>query len=262
MYDWVWLLTDYGRSDGFVAACHGVIARSAPAVRIGDITHDVPAFDVRHGAAVLAQTVPYLPPAVIVAVVDPGVGTARRPVAVAAGDSVLLGPDNGLLPWALDALGGGSAAVELSRTTLPAVHTFDGRDLFAPVAARLASGAPIDAVGTPLGTDELVRLSAPRVDVGPGLLATEVLTVDRFGNIQLAATASDLAVAGLERERLTVVAGDRSHRVTVGRTFADAPAGELVLIVDSAGHLALAVNRGHAAAALGLRPRDDVTLKR
>src|SRR5690606_28015773 len=102
-YDWIGLLTDYGRRDGFVAACHGVIARIAPAVRVIDITHEVPPQDVRHGAAVLAQTLPYLPPSVVVAVVDPGVGTRRRGVAIAAGGFVLIGPDNGLLPWAADA---------------------------------------------------------------------------------------------------------------------------------------------------------------
>ncbi len=100
-FDCISFLTDYGLEDGFVAACHGVAARIVPGIRLIDITHLVPPGDVRRGAAVLAQTLPYLPPGVHVAVVDPGVGTARRGVAVAAGDSILVGPDNGLLSWAV-----------------------------------------------------------------------------------------------------------------------------------------------------------------
>src|SRR5436190_15870208 len=142
-YDWISLTTDYGCSDGFVAACHGAIARIAPAVRVIDITHSVPPCDVAQGAAVLAQAVPHLPPAVHVAVVDPGVGTARRALAVEAGDSVLVGPDNGLLPRAADALGGVRRAVVLDNAGWfadPVSATFHGRDVFAPVAARLALG--------------------------------------------------------------------------------------------------------------------------
>ena len=108
-------LTDYGLEDGFVASCHGVAARIAPHASIIDVTHLVPPGDVRRGAAVLAQTVPYLPPAVHVAVVDPGVGTARRGVAVAAGDSVFIGPDNGLLSWAVAASGGAATGMKISR---------------------------------------------------------------------------------------------------------------------------------------------------
>ena len=126
-------LTDYGLQDGFVAACHGVAARIAPDARIIDVTHLVPPGDVRRGAAVLAQTVPYLPPAVHVAVVDPGVGTARRGVAVAAGESVFIGPDNGVLSWAVTACGGAAAAVSLTNRALwlaGAAATFHGRDIF------------------------------------------------------------------------------------------------------------------------------------
>src|SRR5580704_11753050 len=112
-FDSLTFITDYGLEDGFVAACHGVAARIAPGARIIDITHLVQPGDVRRGAAVLAQTIPYLPPAVHVAVVDPGVGTARRAIAVAAGDSIMVGPDNGLLSWAIAGLGGARLAVQL-----------------------------------------------------------------------------------------------------------------------------------------------------
>lgn len=274
-YDWLALLTDYGRRDGFVAMCHGVVATIAPGVRVIDVTHDVPPQDVRHGAAVLAQTVPYLPPAVIVAVVDPGVGTRRRGVAIAAGESVLISPDNGLLGWATDALGGAVAAVSLENEQYlrrSAAATFDGRDVFAPAAAQVARGVPISELGPQVA--DLVRLPEPRREVGPGRIVAEVLTIDHFGNVQLAATGEDLTAAGIARHRpdvpgrgagagqgvVLIDAPTGTTPVLLGHTFTDAPAGEPVLFVDSAGHAAIAVNRGSAAAALGLGSGDPVTV--
>jgi S-adenosylmethionine hydrolase len=142
-FDCLSFLTDYGLDDGFVAACHGVAATIAPSVRIIDITHLVPPGDVRRGAAVLAQTLPYLPRGVHVAVVDPGVGTGRRGVAVQVGESILVGPDNGLLSWAVTRAGGASSAYQLTNGELwlhPLSPTFHGRDIFIPVAAHLAAG--------------------------------------------------------------------------------------------------------------------------
>jgi hypothetical protein len=242
-----------------------VVARIAPTVRIADITHDVPAGDVRHGAVVLAQTVPYLPPSVVVAVVDPGVGGPRRGLALAAGASILVGPDNGLLPWAADALGGVTAAVEPSDPAyhLPSpAHTFHGRDVFAPVAAHLAVGVALSALGSALAVDDLARLSAPRVDIRAGVLETEVLAVDRFGNVQLAATEADLEAAGLAGGPVEVAVGDRACAVVVASTFGDVAAGKLVVFVDSAGYIAIAVNGGAAAAELGLSPGDAVLVTR
>src|SRR3984885_14983302 len=155
VYQYMSFLTDYGLEDGFVAACHGRGARIAPAASIIDITYLVPPGDVRRGAAVLAQTVAYLPPAVHVAVVDPGVGTVRRAIAVAAGGSVLGGPDNGLLSWAMAALGGASQAVQLTNGELwlhPVSATFHGRDIFMPVAAHLAAGTALTEVGDDVAT--------------------------------------------------------------------------------------------------------------
>src|SRR4051812_1715126 len=145
-FDWITMTTDYGLSDGFIAACHGTIARIAPAVRVIDVTHLVTPRDVGRAAAVLAQTVPHLPPAVHVAVVDPGVGTERRALGIEAAHGLLVGPDNGILLAAADALGGARRAVELDNTDwfAPTVSpTFHGRDVFAPVAARLALGADL-----------------------------------------------------------------------------------------------------------------------
>lgn len=255
-YDWLSLTTDYGTWDGFVAACHGVIARTAPGVRVIDVTHEVPPGDIRRGAAVLAQTVPYLPPAVHVAVVDPGVGTQRRAVVLQAPGGVLVGPDNGLLPWAAEALGGITVAAVL---TNPAWHaggsrTFHGRDVFAPAGALLAAGAPLSEAGPALDPAGLVRLPDPVVRTGDGWVEAEVLTVDRFGNVQLAARGD--AAGGLGRD--VVVGGLPAVR---GATFADAPAGGLVVLTDSAGRLAVAVHGGRAAVVLGVAPGDLVRVE-
>jgi hypothetical protein len=251
-YDWMTLTTDYGLTDGFVAALHGVVARRAPSLRIIDVTHQIPPGDVTRGSAVLAQTVTHLPAAVHVAVVDPGVGTARRPIAIQAPDAILVGPDNGLLPAAADALGGALLAVHLDDPSwfLPEVsRTFHGRDVFVPVAARLAGGAPIESAGSPLDPANLVRLPDPVVSIGDGYLEAEVLTVDRFGNVQLA--AAGLTLDGLGDQ---LIAG--GLRAVKGGTFGDAPAGDLVVYVDSAGRVALAINGGRAVVALGVSAGD------
>jgi S-adenosyl-L-methionine hydrolase (adenosine-forming) len=251
-YDWISLTTDYGLSDGFVAACHGVIARIAPQARIIDVTHQVPPADVARGATVLAQTAPHLPRAVHVAVVDPGVGTARRAVAIEAPDGLLVGPDNGLLPAAADALGGVRRAVVLDRagwfadTVSP---TFHGRDIFAPVAARLALGEDLGGAGSALDPRTLVRLPEPVVIVGDDWLEAEVSTIDRFGNVQLAATGETLDHLG----ELVRVGGVTARRA---RTFGEAASGALVVYVDSAGRVAIAINGGRAVVALGVTPGD------
>ncbi|HEX2355345.1 MAG TPA: SAM-dependent chlorinase/fluorinase [Micromonosporaceae bacterium] len=251
-YEWISLTTDYGLSDGFVAACHGAIARLAPSVRVIDVTHLVAPGDVPRAAAVLAQAVPHLPPAVHVAVVDPGVGTARRGIVVETPGGVLVGPDNGLLPWAADALGGVDRVVELANPDwyAPDVsRTFHGRDVFAPVAARIASGADPAEAGRPADPDALVRLPEPVLVLGDGWLEAEVLTIDRFGNVQLAAPGELLERLGA---RVTV-GGVRAVR---GNTFADAPPGGLVMYVDSAERIAVAVNGGRAAVVLAVAPGD------
>ncbi|WP_436492807.1 SAM hydrolase/SAM-dependent halogenase family protein [Actinokineospora sp. HUAS TT18] len=242
-YDFVSFTTDYGLADGFPAACEGVISRIAPAVRVIHVSHLIPAQDVRRGAAVLAQTVPSLPPAVHLAVVDPGVGTSRRGVAIVTERGVFVGPDNGLLVPAAS-LFGITAVHEL--TGLPAAATFHGRDLFAPAAARIAAGAVPD--GPAIDPATLVRLPDPITMAMPGKLITEVLGVDTFGNVQLAATAVDLAMTGAAAGwRAHAQIGDRSLEAVVGRTFADTAPGTAVLLIDSAGYVAIAVNGGSAA---------------
>ena len=262
-YRWVSFTTDYGTSDGFVAACKGVLATIAPEVRVIDVSHHVPPQHVRRGAAVLAQAVPWLPPAVHLAVVDPGVGTDRRGVAVVTARGVLVGPDNGLLIPAAEALGGATTAHALTEPVyhLPEVSsTFHGRDVFAPVAGHLCRGVDPVRLGPPVAVADLRRLPPPRVVVAPGRLRAEVLAVDTFGNVQLAATAADLAAAGLPAD-VTVHTGETARAARTGRTFADAEPGALVVLADSAGHAAVAVNGGSAAAALGIRDGDLVTVR-
>ena len=256
-FGWISLTTDYGTFDGFVAACHGAIARIAPDVRVIDVTHHVPPADVPRGAAVLAQTAPYLPLSVHCAVVDPGVGTARRGIAIAAPNGVLVGPDNGVLIWAAAALGGIDEVVELTNKDWfsgDVSRTFHGRDVFAPAAARIAVGAPLGDAGPSVDPDTLVRLPEPVVTVGDGWLEAEVMTVDRFGNVQLAAGGATLT--GLGRDLL--VAGNvRARR---GTTFQDVDAGELLVYEDSAGRVAIAVNGGRAVVVLSVRPGDVVRI--
>lgn len=238
-----------------------------------DITHEVPPGDIRRGAAVLAVTCPQLPPAVHLAVVDPGVGTSRRGVAISAGESLLVGPDNGLLVAAAEALGGVGEVVNLSRPpagtgarplTEPGSVTFDGRDLFAPAAARLAAGLPLQQAGTPVDPNSLVRLPRPLLRVSPQRCETEIVDVDRFGNCALAASANDLTTIGADPGRRISVGlpGGGTVELVRSSTFADVAAGEPLLFIDSAGRVALAVNSGSAAGRYRLAQGDLVVLTR
>jgi S-adenosylmethionine hydrolase len=256
-YGWISLTTDYGTFDGFVAACHGTIARIAPEVRVIDVTHHVPPADVPRGAAVLAQTAPHLPPAVHVAVVDPGVGTARRGLVLAVSGGLLVGPDNGVLLWAADQLGGIEAAYELANKDWllgDVSRTFHGRDVFSPAAAHLALGAHAREAGPAVDPARLVRLPDPVVTVGDGWIESEVMTVDRFGNVQLAAGGEVLAGLGPD---LMVNGNVRARR---GTTFADVSPGDLLVFEDSAGRVAVAVNNGRAVVVLSVRPGDMIRL--
>jgi S-adenosylmethionine hydrolase len=256
-------LSDYGLDDEFVGICHMVMARSAPEARVIDLTHGVPRGEIARGAQVLADAVKYAPAgAVFLAVVDPGVGTQRLPLALEAGKSFLVGPDNGLLSLAWDALGGveRAYAIESSRVTLqPISATFHGRDVFAPVAAHLASGRPIDDVGTPLELGQLKRLQAPGATSEPGSVRCTVIGIDRFGNVQLSARAEDLRQAQIDSlSQLEVSTSGKHLSAQRAQTFGEAPTGAPAIIVNSSGRLALVVNEGDAAAALGLAMWDPV----
>lgn len=258
--------SDYGYTDDFAGVCRAVIARLAPGVRVIDVTHGLPERDVLAGAVVLRNTLPYMPDeAVILAVVDPGVGGLRRPVALlSAGGRLFVGPDNGLLMHAADADGGVAAARELSNQELwlsPLSATFHGRDIFAPAAARLAAGLSLDAVGSPVKPEALDRIDLPEPRRHrDGLTAIAVL-VDRFGNVALNVRASDLEKARLTETVELLTDGER-YLAKVARTFASVRASDIVVLIDSYGQASVAVNAGSAAEVLGLDAGDEVRLRR
>jgi S-adenosylmethionine hydrolase len=263
-YDWITFTSDYGLEDHFVGVCHGVMAQVAPEARVLDVSHAVGAQDVRQGARVLAEAVLYLPRAVHLAVVDPEVGTGRGMVAVEAGGQVLVGPDNGLLVWAAEALGGVGRVVALENPAYrlePVSRTFHGRDVFAPAAAHVAAGVDPGELGPELDPARLVRLERPAARVEGERALASVVAVDHFGNLALDLRGKDLVGAGVAvGDAVEVRAGGRAHRVVVAETFASVAAGELVLHEDSFGSLALAVNQGRAAERLGAVAGDPVEI--
>jgi S-adenosylmethionine hydrolase len=248
-----------------------VIARRCPAARVIDITHAIPRHDVRAGALVLADALTYMPAGVHLAVVDPDVGAvgpdARRAVAmrVAAEPRVLVGPDNGLLMLAAERLGGVVEAVglECSRERLePVSHTFHGRDVFAPVAAALACEQPLAAVGRPVAVEELRRVELRGARIIDGAVKTHVVRTDHFGNLILDASPEQIARAGVRvGAALSVEVSGRVFPARCVFTFGEVPAGELLLYEDATGMTAIAVNRGSAAAYLGVE-RDAELLVR
>lgn len=253
--------TDYGLADGFVGVCHGVMVRIAPDARIIDLTHSVPRQDVLRGALTLSRATPYMPrDAVYVGVVDPGVGSERRSIAIRTADGPLLvGPDNGLLSLAWDALGGADAAVAIEEQRVmltPVSSTFHGRDVFAPAGAHLASGVAFEDVGPTIDVADLRVVEMPGPMVTPGAVGTRVIEVDAFGNVQLGARPMDLEAAGIG-STLTV-AGRPLPLVDI---FADVAEGVLAAIVDSQGYLALVVNHGSAAQTLNLKPGSAVVIE-
>ena len=257
-------LSDYGVADEFVGVVHAVILHECPTARVIDISHGVPRQSVLAGALMLARSLPYAPPGVHLAVVDPEVGARRRAVALrtALDDRLLVGPDNGLLLPAAERFGWVTEAVEISTSPWrlePVSATFHGRDLFAPVTARLAMGEALADAGTPLDPDDLVRIELPAPTKGrAGRLTAHATVIDGFGNVQLDARPGDLESARLGRE---VAIGSDGRTARYLRTFADAEPGDLLLYEDAVGMLALAVNGGDAATDLGLAAGDDVVLR-
>ena len=261
-------LTDFG-FDGAAATCRGVMLSICRDAQIVDISHSIAKYAVADGAFVLAAALPYLPVGHHVAVVDPGVGTARRGIAIRAGrGDVLIGPDNGLLLSAAEALGGAAEArvLESRDLWLPQTSsTFHGRDIFAPVAAHLAAGdTTFAAVGDVIDAETLVRLPAPALKVEDGRIGTEIVYVDSFGNLRLAGGRAELTAAfGGASPNVRVVIGDGSVLdASIGATFGAVPPGATLLYVDSSGHLALADNQGNLAARIGARPGTAAIVER
>jgi S-adenosyl-L-methionine hydrolase (adenosine-forming) len=260
-------LSDYGTADEFVGVVHGVIARICPDARVIDVTHGIPRQAVDLGARALVRSLPFMPAGVHLAVVDPEVGARRRAVALRAAEDgrLLVGPDNGLLIPAAERFGGVVAAVEISSSPWrlePVSATFHGRDLFAPVAARLAAGEALEEAGTPLEPAELARITLSEAHRDPeGNLLAHVVGIDGYGNSSLDAGHRHVLDVGWQiGRRVRITIGDRVHEPVLARTFADVNAGEPLLYEDAAGALTLAVNAGSAAQTFGLRLGEPVVL--
>jgi S-adenosyl-L-methionine hydrolase (adenosine-forming) len=247
----VTFLSDFGTSDDFAGICHGVINLICPEARVIHLTHGIQPQAIGQGARVLAGAVPYLPAGVHLAVVDPGVGSERRAIALRSGDGrYFVGPDNGLLIPAAEVCGGVAEAVAIENPQImlqPVSRTFHGRDVFSPAAARLAGGMPLSELGRALDPGALVRRSGPDHRIDGTVLHAQVQYIDRFGNIQLAVSAGELD--GLFRIGVMaeIDTGDDRYYARCSVTFADVGPGEFVLYEDSAGLLSFALNQGNAA---------------
>jgi len=256
-------LTDFGLQDDFVGTCHGVIKRIAPEVEIIDITHGISPQAVLQGALTLANTLPFMPAGVHLAVVDPGVGGSRRALVLRdAQGRVYVGPDNGLLIPAAEKLGGIAEAHELANPeyALESVsRTFHGRDLFSPAAAHLALGVPLSALGPPIDPDALARLDIPQPEVGSTRIHSTVLSIDRFGNVGLNLDRSHLDEAGVvPGTRIELQIGSERYYAVAARTFADARPGDIILYEDAYRNISIAINGGNAAGMFGIRDGQDI----
>jgi S-adenosyl-L-methionine hydrolase (adenosine-forming) len=263
----IYLVTDFGLDDEFVGVLHAVLARTAPEIPVVDLSHGIVPYDVAGGAALLARAAPHLGPGVVLAVVDPGVGTERRGVAIELVDDTgprhLVGPDNGLLLEAAASLGGVVRAVELRRETRDAARgrTFDGRDLFAPAAGALAAGASLPQVGEAIAPETLVALEVARVtsrelEDGRVAIVATARFIDRFGNVALALPGEVLDSV----RTVGLVARDEDALVRVADAFGDLEPGELGLLRDANDAVAVVVREGSAASRLRVAVGDRVEL--
>jgi hypothetical protein len=266
-------LSDFGAGSDYVGICHAVMARIAPAARVIDLGHNVPAGDIRAGAHLLARAIPYAEPGVHLAVVDPGVGTGRRALAVGTrGERVFVGPDNGLLSAAVVVAGGAAWAREISESDYrvkPVSLTFWGRDVFAPVAAALAAGARPEEVGAEIDTAGLEPGPPHSVELIEGVLRAPVVYRDGFGNLALEASWSEIVTAGLAepgmlRENAVNVGAGRTRAVASCGEAAYAAVGEgaMLLHPDSFGAAEISVNAGSAASELDASVGDIVSLSK
>ena len=265
-YDTISFLSDYGTADEFVGVVHSVVRDIAPHATVIDLTHQVPPFDVRAGSLTLARCISYVPSGVVLAVVDPGVGTDRKAVAVevADGEGVIVGPDNGLLAPAVAMAGGAGRAVLLTNEEYhlcAAGATFAGRDVFAPAAAHLCNGVDLFELGEPIDADLLMPGVIPIAREEAGVMLGEVLWVDRFGNCQLNVSPGEVEHWG---DLIRVSVGDRAaptvRAAKVVANYTEIGTGAVGLVVDSYGMLALSLDRRSAAEELGIGAGDQVVL--
>lgn len=260
-------LSDFGTDDEFVGVVHGVIARIAPEVRVIDIGHSFEQGNVRAAALSLMRAIQYLPEGVILAVVDPTVGTARRAIAARTEWGTLIGPDNGLLAPAVAIVGGADRVVSIENpeVILPAPGaTFHGRDLFGPAAAVVASGqATLDELGPAVDPEGLMPLTIPLVEHSEAAAVGEVLWVDHFGNCQLNVTPEDLGMVGISPGADIVLrVGSAEFAIDWVTAYGDVAVGEGLVHIDSYGQIAVAVRNGRAVDSYPLAAGTAVTLRR
>ena len=242
----VTLTTDFGTADGYAASLKGVILAALPRANVVDLAHDLAHGDVAAASALLARAAPLFPSGTVhVAVVDPGVGTERRGLALAVGGQRYVGPDNGIFTGVLSQSDAAEArALENQGLWRPEVSpVFHGRDIFAPVAAYLAAGGELGSVGSAVASESLVRLASPVPTGGAAALRGEVVHVDRFGNL-----VTNLPAPAGARGAAVEVAG---RALPLSRTYGDVAPGALVAVVGSSGMVEIAVRDGSAAAHLG-----------
>jgi S-adenosyl-L-methionine hydrolase (adenosine-forming) len=269
-YDTISLLSDYGTDDEFVGVVKSVIRELAPHATVIDLTHGIRPFDVRAGSLALARAISYVAPGVVMAVVDPGVGTARRGIAVevADGEGVLIGPDNGLLAPAVAMAGGAGRAIQLDnpdhRLEAPGT-TFDGRDVFAPAAAALCAGVDLLELGSEVDTDLLFPGVVPLPQIDESMVIAQALWIDRFGNVQLNVGPDDLPEVLADNVQVRFSAptdptGGMTRAAARVASFAEVATGAVGLVVDSNGMLAIVMNERSAADELGIADGDQVVI--
>ncbi|HVT78533.1 MAG TPA: SAM-dependent chlorinase/fluorinase [Acidimicrobiales bacterium] len=262
-YDTVSFLSDFGHADEFVGVVKSVIRSLAPAATVIDLTHEIPAHDIRAGSLALARAVPYVASGIVLAVVDPGVGSDRRAVAVevAGGEGIFVGPDNGLLAAAVALTGGAERSVELTNTDFHLESlggTFAGRDIFASVTAHLCNGVDLDELGDRIDPFTMLPGLLPISRTEDGAVLAEVLWVDRYGNVQLNVDIEEIDTLG---DPVAVAHGDTQRVMHRAAAYAGIRPGNIGIVIDAYGLVSLCADKSSAADALRLRPGDAVTLR-
>lgn len=258
MHSIICFTSDFGTGDGWVGVCHAVIYRACPQVKVVDLAHDIPPFDIRKASAVAASGVWQLPEALHLVVADPGVGGGRRDLVLVTGQgTVLVGPDNGVLipsTWRAGGIANGYSIVASHLDFQPPLATFHARDVMARAAALIACGVEASSIGEPVDIGTLAPAPFAPSHVEGDVVVGEVIDTDRFGSVRIAISADDAHAHGLDRGTLEVVIGHSSIKVPFGRTFSDVEEGEPVALIDSSGWLTIAVYLGSAAERYGIEP--------